>query len=101
MPGEMLLLFGVLVLVLIGIVFAVWRYWDNLSSVSPEEEAYDKRVASLNERQANRFSDDLLTHRMDEEDAWQIMVARGQKAARRRNRYGGNLSRRARERRRP
>ena len=85
---------------LLGAVYALWRYWDNLSRLSPEEEAFDERVAALNERQANRVSDEDLARTLDEDEAWQIMVSRGQRGKRRRERYGGELSRRVGERRR-
>jgi hypothetical protein len=95
-----ILLFLISAALLLGAVYAVWRYWDNLARLSPEEEAFDERVAALNERQANRFSDEELTHPLTEDDAWSIMVSRGQRSRRRRDRYGGELARRAATRRR-
>lgn len=92
------LLFGAL---LIMAAYGVLRYWEGLVNISPEEEAYEERVAALNERQANRISDDQLTHPATDEDAWDIMVARGRRQAQRRDRYVGDLQRRVRERRRP
>lgn len=100
MPFELLLLFAVVAAVLIGVIVAIWRYWESMSSLTPEEEAFDKRVAALNERQSNRMSDDLIRANIDDESAWRIMVERGRRAARRRNRYSGELDRRSRERRR-
>lgn len=100
MPAEMTLLFVAIALVLGGIMIAIWRYWGNLSNVSPDDEAFDKRVASLNERQANRFSDDLIRRQMSQEDAWSIMIEKGRRAQRHRNRYAGSLERRTSERRR-
>jgi hypothetical protein len=85
---------------LIGAVYALWRYWDAIARLSPEEEAFDERVAALNERQANRVSDAELAHPASEDEAWQIMISRGQRSRRRRDRYGGELSRRVGERRR-
>ena len=94
------LLFLASAVLLLGGVYALWRYWDNLAHVSPEEEAFDERVAALNERQANRVSDEELTHPVSEDEAWKIMISRGQQGRRRRERYGGVLSRRVGERRR-
>lgn len=90
MPIEMIVLFAVVAAVLVGVVVAIWRYWDSVSRTSPEDEAFDKRVAALNERQSNRMSDDLLRSKIDEESAWRIMLARGKRAARRRGRSGPN-----------
>ena len=117
-------LFLVFVLILAAALFAVWRYWMNLARVSPEEEEFDERVAALNERQANRISDKFLAQPFNEDDAWQIMVRRGRRLGPRqrrrretpprgtqprlaaprqpeprRERYGGELSRRVDERR--
>ena len=96
-PIVLFLLFAAL---LLGVVYALWRYWDNLSRLSPEEEAFDKRVAALNERQANRISDEQLAQPISEDDAWGIMVNRGQRGRGGSDRYSGMLTRRARERRR-
>ncbi len=100
MPAEMFALFVVVAIVLIGILFLIWRYWNNLADVTPEEEAFDKRVAMLNERQANRVSDEMLTRNIDEETAWSIMIERGRRSVRRRDRYSGKLDRRTNQRRR-
>ena len=95
-----IVLFLIFAALLLGVVYAVWRYWENLAHVSPEEEAFDERMALLNERQANRISDEQLIQPLNEDDAWKIMVNRGRRAGRRLDRYGGNLARRAVERRR-
>ncbi|MBK9940749.1 MAG: hypothetical protein U0Z44_17310 [Kouleothrix sp.] len=112
-------LFIVFVALIAAVLFAVWRYWMNLSQVSPEEEEFDERMAALNERQANRISDEFLAQPMSDEEAWRIMVRRGMRlnmrqrrqprttqprrqprtAQPRRERYGGELSRRVDERR--
>ena len=117
-------LFLVFVLILAAALFAVWRYWMSLARVSPEQEEFDERVAALNERQANRISDKFLAQPFNEDDAWQIMVRRGRRLGPRqrrrretparstqprllpprqpeprRDRYGGDLSRRVDERR--
>jgi hypothetical protein len=97
------------------VLFAIWRYWSSLARVTPEEEEFDERMAALNERQANRLSDDQLTQPFTDEEAWQIMVRRGlrdrdrQRPPRRRTgrllspprqeRYGGDMRRRIEERR--
>jgi hypothetical protein len=85
--------------VLLGAVYTLWRYWDNLSRRTPEEEAFDERVAALNRRQANRISDEDLANPLSEDEAWQAMINRGRRGLRR-ERYGGDLSRRVGERRR-
>lgn len=108
-------LFLVLVILIALVLFGVWRYWNNLARVSPEEEEFDDMVSALNDRQANRISDEVLTNPLSDEDAWQIMVRRGRrfgtgKARKpretqprllpaRRERYGGELARRVEERR--
>jgi hypothetical protein len=96
-PTVLFLLSAVL---LLSAVYVVWRYWDNLSRRTPEEEAFDERVAALNRRQANRISDEDLTHPLTEDEAWQVMISRGQRGGRRRERYSGDLTRRLGERRR-
>jgi hypothetical protein len=95
-----ILLFLLSAALLLGVVYALWRYWDNVSRLSPEEEAFDARMKALNERQANRISDEELAQPIDEDEAWRIMVSRGQQGRRRRERYGGELARRIGERRR-
>ena len=96
-----IVLFLICAALLIGAVYAVWRYWDNLVGVSPEEEAFDERVAMLNERQANRISDEELTHPVSEDDAWSIMVRRGRRRTTSRHDHdGGTPAQRASERRR-
>lgn len=85
----------------IGLVVAVyflWRYWADLSDRTPEDEAYERKLTALNERQANRYSDNELTSAPDEDESWRIMVERGRSTSRR-DRYAGNLAHRTRERR--
>jgi hypothetical protein len=94
-----LLLFALLAVILVAVVIGIRRYWDDQVELSDDEEAYDKRVAKLNERQANRITDEQLTSPPSDEDAWQIILQRGRKALSRRNRYGGDYTRRTRERR--
>jgi hypothetical protein len=99
-----------------GALLLVWRYWNNIARVSPEEEEFDERMTALNDRQANRLSDDQLTHPLTDDDAWSVMVQRGRRDRERRRkpprstqrrqlpareqRYGGELARRVNERRR-
>lgn len=93
-------LFLISAVILLGAIYLVWRYWNNTVNLSPDEEAFDERIAALNERQANRLSDDQLIQPLSGDDAWKIMVNRGRQVGRRQERYGGNLSRRAKDRRR-
>ena len=99
-----------------GALLLVWRYWNTIARVSPEEEEFDERMTMLNDRQANRLSDEQLTHPLTDDDAWSVMVQRGRRDRERRKRparptqrrqiptreerYGGELSRRVSERRR-
>jgi hypothetical protein len=110
------LLFIFFTLLIAGALLLVWRYWNTIAHVSPEEEAFDERMTALNDRQANRLSDDQLTHPLTDDDAWSVMVRRGRRDRERRRRptratqrrlpppreerYGGELSRRVDERRR-
>lgn len=92
-------LFLVSALALFGLAYALWRFWEQFARRTPEEEAFDARVAALNRRQAYRMSDEDLTHPLTEDEAWKIMVQRGRDGWRR-ERYSGNLSRRQGEKRR-
>ncbi len=113
MPPITLFIFFVLIIAVA--LVAIWRYWYTLARVSPEEEEFDERMAALNERQANRLSDEQLTTPLSDDDAWDIMVRRGmrgrearrrptraldrERTPTRRDRYGGDLARRIDERR--
>lgn len=88
-------LFFVVAFVFIVIVGVMWRYWQSVSEVNPSDEAMSRRIARLNDRQANRIEDELLRTRQSNEDAWRIMVERGENALRR-PRY--TTTRRAKER---
>lgn len=89
------ILFILTAVLLIAIVYGIWAYWNSISQRSPEEEAFDKRVATLNQRQAYRLSDKQLSKKMSEDDAWQIMVNQGRRSTQRRQeRYNGELMRR-------
>jgi hypothetical protein len=98
MPSDFFL-FILLGAALVATVYGIWRYWESLVERTPEEDAYDKQVATLNERQANRMSDERLTHPLSDDDAWQVILQRGRKLMRRGSRYGGDYDRRTRERR--
>lgn len=78
---QWLLFAGVVALLAAGAGLA-WRVWRTTMRISPQEEAYDNRVASMNERQANRLSDEQLTKPPTDEDAWALMVRRGQRQLR-------------------
>jgi hypothetical protein len=109
-----ILLFLFFTALVAGALVLVWRYWNTIAHVSPEEEEFDERMTALNDRQANRLSDDQLTHPLTDDDAWSVMVQRGRRERRRKpprptqrrlpppreERYGGELSQRERERRR-
>ncbi|HEU5015956.1 MAG TPA: hypothetical protein VFT66_25760 [Roseiflexaceae bacterium] len=96
-PGFFIL-FLLSAALLVGVVVILWRYWREYANITPEEEAFDKRVANLNERQANRLSNDQLAQSVSEEDAWKITLRRGAQA-RRRARYADEVRQRYRERR--
>jgi hypothetical protein len=85
---QWLLFAGVVVLLGAGVGLA-WYVWRTTMRISPQEEAYDDRVATMNERQANRLSDEQLTKPPSDEDAWALMVRRGQRRAPRPTRRRG------------
>lgn len=95
-----LIIFALCAVLIVGIGVVLWRYWENLTQVSPEEEMFDRRVARLNERQAYQMTDDELARPITEDEAWKVMVARGRRASQRHDRYNGDLERRVRARRR-
>jgi hypothetical protein len=95
--AALYIVFGLLLTV---IVVVLWRYWATLVDRTPEEDAYERRLTALNERQANRYSDDALTSAPNEDDSWAIMVERGRRSGRR-DRYAGDLGRRTGARRKP
>lgn len=86
-------------LLLIALVFVLWRYWHSLTNVTNDDDEFDRRLARLNERQTNRFSDDELTHPPSNDAAWDRMVKQGRRSTRE-ERYNGGFEQRARERRR-
>lgn len=76
-----LVLLFLIVTSLLGVVlYLVWRYWDETARLGPDDEDYERKVAALNERQANRLSDDQLLKQPDENEAWTLMVERGRRA---------------------
>lgn len=71
MSQEMLNLTFVIVAGLLVLVFvAIRRYWEAQVNISQEEEDLERRMASLNERQANRRRDDEIVRllRGDEQE---------------------------------
>ena len=70
-------LFVIVAVVFILVIALLWRYWRSMVESSASDEAFIKRVARLNERQANRFDDDVLRTPTDTETAWRILVERG------------------------
>ncbi|MFN3373902.1 MAG: hypothetical protein ACK44M_10085 [Chloroflexus sp.] len=79
--GFLIALIVTLLLGLIGL--AAWRYWREQVNISPEDEELMREIAELNDRQANRISDQRLRSSIDPDEAWRIMVQRGQRSRRR------------------
>jgi heme/copper-type cytochrome/quinol oxidase subunit 2 len=64
----------------LALAFIVWRYWENLTRVSPEDQEREQHIAQLNEQQANRLSDEQIQAMLSGDDeAWQTMVRRGKR----------------------
>lgn len=78
------ILFALAALLLIGLIALVWRFWGDYVQVSPEDEEREREIASLNDAQAHRVSDEQLTNPPDVDAAWQTMVQRGASNAPRR-----------------
>jgi len=76
-------IFVVVALVFVVMIGVLWRYWKSVSEVTPSDEAMSRRIARLNDRQANRIDDDVLRSRQTSDDAWRIMVERGENTLRR------------------
>lgn len=71
MSQEMLnIAFVVVAAVLVVVFLAIRRYWESQVNMSQEEEDLERRMASLNERQANRRRDDEIVRllRGDEQE---------------------------------
>ncbi|HEX6292434.1 MAG TPA: hypothetical protein VFZ66_24825 [Herpetosiphonaceae bacterium] len=61
MSQEMLhILFAIVAGMLVFVFLAIRRYWEARVNISEEEEDLERRMASLNERQANRRRDDEI-----------------------------------------
>ncbi len=61
MSQEMLnIVFFIVATFVILIFIAIHRYWNVRLNMSEEDEALEKRMASLNEHQANRRRDDEI-----------------------------------------
>jgi hypothetical protein len=78
------LLFGLAALLLLGLIALVWRMWNDYASVTPEGEEREREIASLNDAQAHRVSDQQLARPVDADSAWQTMVQRGMAGVKRR-----------------
>ena len=70
-------LFPLAAALLVALVALVWRFWATYADRSDEAEAHERELAALNNLQANRVSDQLLTRPFDNDSAWQTMVQRG------------------------
>lgn len=57
---EVNLLFAIVAGLVLLIFIAVWRYWAEKLNMSQEDEALERRMAALNEGQANRRRDDEI-----------------------------------------
>jgi uncharacterized membrane protein len=61
MSQELLnLVFFVVAAIIVLVFLAVRRYWNVRLNMSEEDEELERRMASLNERQANRRRDDEI-----------------------------------------
>ncbi|GAB4438678.1 MAG: hypothetical protein OHK0015_32630 [Chloroflexi bacterium OHK40] len=76
------ILFGIAALLLVGLLALIWRLWSDYARLTPEEEEREREIASLNDAQANRVSDQQLTRPVDVDSAWQTMVQRGRAGTR-------------------
>jgi hypothetical protein len=81
-----IVLFLIAALILIGLIGLIWRFWQSYVRVTPDDEAFEREIATLNDSQANRLSDQQLTRRIDTQTGWDLMVKRGQEGTRRRRR---------------
>lgn len=77
------LFFLVAAALLFGGLYMLRRLWWDYARVTEADEVFEQRVASLNNDQANRVSDELLTRPLNSEEAWKAMVRRGGRSARR------------------
>jgi hypothetical protein len=81
MTATAILFVIVVGILLVGLLYMLWRFWEDYARITPEETEYERDMASLNDAQANRFRDDQLTRQIDADTAWQVMVRRGRRAA--------------------
>jgi hypothetical protein len=72
--------------VLISLTVVIWRFCQHHVRITPTDEAFERDIASLNDEQANRLSDQQLARPIDTDTGWQMMVQRGQEPTRRRRR---------------
>ena len=54
------LAFVLIAVLLVGLVVLIKRFWEGQVNKSDEDVAWDRRVSSLNEAQANRRRDDEI-----------------------------------------
>ncbi len=85
MTLTLFVLFLLSALIFGGLIYLIWRMWWNYSQMTPTDKEFDARIAALNDNQANRVSDERLAKPINPEDAWQVMVRRGQRQVRSRN----------------
>ncbi len=75
--------FIALVVILLAVVWMTRRTWRAYVRLTPEDEAFDATLASLNDDQANRVSDDQLLHSLSTDEAWRRMAQDGSAKPRR------------------
>ena len=66
--GMLYLVFLVVAVLIVFVFTAVWRYWESSLNMSEEDEALERRMASLNENQANRRRDDEIVRLLRGDD---------------------------------
>lgn len=64
----MWLVFGIVALIVVFAFNVVQRYWQDKLNMSEEDEALERRVSSLNARQANRRRDDEIVRLLRGDD---------------------------------
>ncbi|MCU0491856.1 MAG: hypothetical protein MUD01_09730 [Chloroflexaceae bacterium] len=68
---------------LVALLGVLWRFWQHYAARDQSDEEYEGRVARLNDRQANRVSDERITQNITPDEAWDLMVRRGMERRRR------------------
>ncbi len=81
-----IVLFLIAAVIMVGLIGLIWRVWQSYVQVTPADEAFEREIATLNDSQANRISDQQLTRPIDTDTGWDLMVKRGQEGSRRRRR---------------